>query len=149
LKRTLFFLALVACGGTRASVTATPEALPAPPPSATASAAPTPKTPLDRVHAAIGRWLDWLAQGDDAHFLDEAVLPDEWTKILGETASKDAFVKEFREGKHDRVVAILTKVRGLAPTRVEDGETTRVTYEVDGERKITFDVIGDHVYIEN
>lgn len=140
---------MLACGGGPATVTVAPETLPAPPPSASASASPAAKTPADRVQAAVARWLDWLAAGQDEKFLDEAVVPSEWDKIL-EHKSKTEFVNGFREDKHDGIVKILGKVRGAPPAGVLDaGGYTRVIFDNHETKKIVFQVTADAVHIED
>jgi hypothetical protein len=140
---------LSACGSHAAAVTVAPQPLPSPPAATAAPKPEAPPTPAERVQAILPHWLDLLARGDDARFLDEAVVPEELAKVVG-SRSKDALVKSFKEDKHDDLVGILEKLRGAKPTRVVDeGRRTRVTYDVPGEPQITFQVIGDRVYVEN
>lgn len=139
---------VLACGSGGAAVNAQPETLPAPSSSTSTSSGSVAKTPAGHVQVAVARWLDWLALGEDEKFLDEAIVPSEWPKILLHE-SKAEFVDGFRANKHDNVVAILGKVRGATPSGMLDaGGYMRVFFEDLDPKPIVFQVVGDAVHIE-
>lgn len=145
-----------------------PPADPAPTPTATAvppavsSVAATPTTtttttPVQpsssevaaRVQAILPHWIELLERGDDTTFIDEAVVPEELAKVLG-GKSKVELVKSFREDKRAGVLKMLGAIRGVEPTKIrEEPSRTLVTYELHGEKGVTFVVVGANVYIKN
>jgi hypothetical protein len=166
MNRSLLIVALVALGACRhpsapadgalpPPVTAAPTAV-APPQhlvaaTTTTAAPPLPASadPATRVQAVLPHWIELLERGDDATFLDEAVVPEELAKVL-DGKSKAELVTTFREEKHKGVLKMFGAIRGVAPTKVrEEHERTFVTYDLRGEKGVTFVVVGASVYIKN
>jgi hypothetical protein len=124
-----------------ASATTTVHLLPPPPPASADAAA--------HVQAILPHWIELLEHGDDAAFIDEAVVPEELTKVLA-GKSKSELVVTFRDDKHKGVLKALGEIRGAQPTTLrEEGDRTFVTYELRRDKGITFVVVGTHVYVKN
>lgn len=166
MNRSLLAAALVALGACQhptgpadqaqpPPVTATATAV-APPPhlvaaTTTTAAPPLPASadPTTRVQAVLPHWIELLERGDDATFIDEAVVPEELAKVL-DGKSKDELVTTFREDKHKGVLKMLRAIRGAAPTKVrQEQDRAIVTYDLNGEKGVTFVVVGASVYIKN
>jgi hypothetical protein len=147
--RSLLFVCLIACGGSEPSTQ--PVALPtSPSASASAAAAHHEDDPVAQVQDAIPRWLDMLARGEDEKFIDDVVVPEEMSDVLG-SKTKAELVADFKRDKHGDVVKVLKLVQTKAkPDDVrKDGARTYVKYEGSDVRHVTFVVEGPHVWIHN
>lgn len=163
MNRSLLILALAFAGG------CSPPSLPAeavPPPATTTTATPPPRhlavattaivpvlppsaAAATRVQAILPHWIELLERGDDETFLDEAVVPEELAKVLGDN-TKAELVATFREDKRAGVLRTLGEIRGATPTRVhEESDRTLVTYDLRLEKGVTFVVVGPKVYVKN
>lgn len=163
MNRSLLIVALAVVGG---CAHPTPPAEAAPPPTTATSATPPPRhlavattaiVPVlppsadagTRVQAILPHWIELLERGDDETFIDEAVVPEELAKVLGDQ-TKAALVATFREDKRAGVLKMLGEVRGAAPSRVrEESDRTLVIYDLRHEMGVTFVVVGSKVYVKN
>lgn len=147
----VFAFAIIACGGS-AEPAQKPVTLPSSP-SASASASAPPKRedgPVTRIQDAIPHWLDLLARGEDEKFLDEAIVPEQMSDVLG-SRTKAELVADFKRDKHDGVVKVLMMVRTTKPDEIkqEDARTLVKWDNREGVRHVTFVVEGEHVWIKN
>lgn len=162
MNRSLLVLAVMTLCGCPRPTGAVPDAVPtaatvdaaapATPPATTTTAAVLLSPSADaaaRVQAIVPHWIELLERGDDASFLDEAVVPGELAKIL-DGKSKAEFVTTFHEDKHAGVLKMLVAIRGARPTKTrEERDRTLVTYDLHGEKGVTFVVVGSSVYVKN
>ena len=143
---------------------------PAPPPIVEASAPPSAGTPprhlavattasvpvlpvsadaITRVQAILPRWIELLERGDDETFIDEAVMPEELEKVLG-NKTKAELVSTFRQDKREGVLKMLKGAERTLPKKVrEERDRTLLTYDFRGEKGVTFVVVGPKVYVKN
>jgi len=132
-----------------ATASSSPPQLVAAPTTTAPPALPASADAASRVQAILPHWIELLERGDDAAFLDEAVVPEELAKVL-DGKSKAELVATFREDKHKGVLKMFGGIRGAAPSKVrEERDRTLVTYDVHGEKGVTFVVVGASVYIKN
>jgi hypothetical protein len=127
-------------------------------PSAAASTAMTSLSPTARpaspaadddpahgdLDASIDLAISMLEAKAYRPFLERFIAPSDRPKLLKD-GGFDAILPEFEQDKAERLLATLRAIRGRAPRR----EGARATYEVPGEKDITWVLEKGRWYIKN
>ncbi len=113
-----------------------------------ADAAPEAASPTASLETAIPYAIKLLEAKDYKTFLKAFVPPDMYVKVTAEKG-EDAFVQKFAEGKAERLLGVLQKIKDAKPTMADEGKTAvfQLPEEISGKKTIQFVHIGSGWYI--
>ena len=94
------------------------------------------------------RWIELLEAGHDEQFIDEAMLPEDYDRLVAGTTRQEV-IDAFREEKHDAAVRALRQVQRARPSAITEHDGDDVVTFHTRDRKVTFVVRGSQVFLKD